>query len=164
MFELILILFVISATPQAEGCRIDDVIQEKIEDMLKERPAFFAFVKGNHVTFTGHDILKFGDVKTNIGNHYDATTGHFTAPKPGLYEISCLLYGVTASRVTFQIHKNSQVFAYGFTPGREYNSNTVSLLMELTKGDKVYVKHRIPGRRETVQGNKHSYFSGRLLQ
>nr|CBX41668.1 putative C1q domain containing protein MgC1q19 [Mytilus galloprovincialis] len=164
MFELILILFVVSATLQAEGCRIDDVIQEKIEDMLKERPAFFAFVKSNRVTFTGHDILKFGDVRTNIGNHYDATTGHFTAPKPGLYEISCLLYGVGASRVTFQIHKNDQIFAFGFTPGREYNSNTVSLLMELKTGDKVYVKHRGPERRETVQGNKHSYFSGRLLQ
>ncbi|XP_052066785.1 complement C1q-like protein 3 [Mytilus californianus] len=165
MFELILILFVVSASHQAKGnaCSIDDVIQEKIEDMLKDRPAFFAFVKAS-VLFTGNDILKFKDVRTNIGNHYNPTTGRFTAPKQGLYEISCLLYGVGPSRVTFQIHKNNALFAYGFTPGRQYNSNTISLLMELKTGDEVYVKHRFPQRRETVQGRQHSYFSGRLLQ
>nr|CBX41710.1 putative C1q domain containing protein MgC1q61 [Mytilus galloprovincialis] len=137
--------------------------QCKPKDVLKERPAFFAFLKGNSA-FTGHDVLKFDDLRTNIGNHYNPSTGHFTAPKPGLYEISCLLYGYNNSRVTFQINKNDQLFAYGFTPGREWNSNTLSLLMELKKGDKVYVKHRIPSRRETVQGSQHAYFSGRLLQ
>ncbi|XP_076116922.1 complement C1q-like protein 3 [Mytilus galloprovincialis] len=137
---------------------------QKCQDMLKERPAFFVFVKADSVSFTGHDILKFDDVRTNIGNHYNASTGYFTAPKPGLYEISCLLFGCGTSAVTFQIHKNSQIFGYGYTPGREWNSNTVSLLMELKKGDNVYVKHRHPNKKETVQGTQHSYFSGRLLQ
>ncbi|VDI19324.1 Hypothetical predicted protein [Mytilus galloprovincialis] len=140
------------------------ICQCKPKDSLKARPAFFAFVKANSISFTGNDIMKFDDVRTNIGNHYNPTTGHFTAPKPGLYEISCLLYGYSTSRVTFQINKNNQILAFGYTPGREWNSNTISLLMELKKGDKVYVKHRLPQRRETIQGSQHSYFSGRLLQ
>ncbi|XP_052066784.1 complement C1q-like protein 2 [Mytilus californianus] len=138
--------------------------QCKPKDMLKDRPAFFAFEKTNSVIFTGNDILKFDDVRTNIGNHYNPTTGHFTAPKQGLYEISCLLMALGSSRITFQINKNQAIFANGFTPGREWNSNTISLLMELKKGDKVYVKHRLPNRKENVQGSQHSFFSGRLLQ
>ncbi|XP_052077643.1 uncharacterized protein LOC127715591 isoform X2 [Mytilus californianus] len=37
----------------------------------KERIAFLAFVKG--IPTTSNNVIKFEDVKTNIGNHYNPT-------------------------------------------------------------------------------------------
>lgn len=120
-------------------------------------------MKGNR-PFSGNDILKFDEVLTNIGNNYDPLTGQFTAPKTGLYQIACTIQGHRTSGVTFQIQKNNERFDLGYAGGRDWHAVTRVLLMQLKEGDKVFVQHRIPHRKETVAGNRHSYFSGRLLQ
>ena len=35
-----------------------------------------------------HDAIKFNDVTLNIGNGYNPSTGKFTAPVDGIYQIS----------------------------------------------------------------------------
>nr|DBA25190.1 TPA: hypothetical protein GDO54_012748 [Pyxicephalus adspersus] len=44
--------------------------------------AFYAGLKRQH---EGYELLKFDDVVTNLGNHYDPTTGKFTCSIPGIY-------------------------------------------------------------------------------
>ncbi|CAG2223958.1 C1QL [Mytilus edulis] len=136
---------------------------EYFYDKYDGKPAFHAYVKGNR-PFSGNDILKFDEVLTNIGNYYDPLTGQFTAPKTGLYQIACTIQGHRTSGVTFQIQKNNERFDLGYAGGRDWHAVTRVLLMQLKEGDKVFVQHRIPHRKETVAGNRHSYFSGRLLQ
>eukprot|EP00061_Rhincodon_typus_P013740 g40300.t1 len=46
------------------------------------RVAFYAGLKNPH---EGYEILKFDDVVTNLGNHYDGASGKFTCSIPGTY-------------------------------------------------------------------------------
>lgn len=44
--------------------------------------AFYAGLKKQH---EGYEVLKFDDVVTNLGNHYDPISGKFTCSIPGIY-------------------------------------------------------------------------------
>ncbi|KAE8278681.1 Complement C1q-like protein 2 C1q and tumor necrosis factor-related protein 10 [Larimichthys crocea] len=46
------------------------------------RIAFYVGLKNPH---EGYEVLKFDDVITNLGNHYDASTGKFTCHVSGIY-------------------------------------------------------------------------------
>ncbi|CAC5422845.1 C1QL [Mytilus coruscus] len=133
---------------------------------LKEttaKTAFFTFLKRSR-TFSGSDILKFDDVRINQGNSYNPNTGKFTAPRSGLYHISCSLMGsFSTASIIFQIKKNGELFLNVYAHYSGLTTQSVSLLMELMRGDKIYVKH-ITSRKELVNGNRQSYFSGFLLQ
>ena len=45
--------------------------------------------------------IVFTDIKSNIGNHYDATTGKFTCVYPGVYFFSISLYQAYTNHYTF---------------------------------------------------------------
>ncbi|VDI17338.1 Hypothetical predicted protein [Mytilus galloprovincialis] len=115
-------------------------MQELKETMMK--PAFSAFLTKTINPFSGNDILKFDDVRINLGSHYNPKTGKFTAPKSGMYQISYNLMGYQKSTVTFQINKNNGAFVYGYADGSGYATSPSSVLMELEKGDLVYIIHR----------------------
>ncbi|XP_052078286.1 complement C1q-like protein 3 [Mytilus californianus] len=136
------------------------------KEELKEttaKTAFFTFLKRSR-TFSGSDILKFDDVQINQGNSYNPNTGKFTAPRSGLYHISCSLMGsFSTASIIFQIKKNGELFLNVYAHDSGWTTQSVSLLMELMRGDKIYVKH-ITSRKELVNGNRQSYFSGFLLQ
>ncbi|XP_076090025.1 uncharacterized protein LOC143062064 [Mytilus galloprovincialis] len=64
------------------------------EHAHKIRPTFFASLKLRRFTLNGiNDVVKFEDVRINRGDGYNPSTGVFTAPKSGLYQISCMLLG-----------------------------------------------------------------------
>jgi hypothetical protein len=51
----------------------------------------------------------------------------------------------------------------GFSTKGEHTSSTISSLVEMTKGDRVFIKHRASGS-EQIYGDHHSTFSGYFLQ
>ncbi|XP_076071772.1 uncharacterized protein LOC143043261 [Mytilus galloprovincialis] len=78
----------------------------------KKRIAFLAFLKGH--SKLSNEVIKFDDVKTNIGSHYNPTTGVFTAPRNGLYVLSCMIMAFGITPVHYEWRKNDAVFSYGY--------------------------------------------------
>ncbi|VDI17337.1 Hypothetical predicted protein [Mytilus galloprovincialis] len=128
------------------------------------KPAFSAFLKNQINPFSRSDILKFDDVRINLGGHYNPKTGKFTAPKSGLYHISYNLMGYEKSTVTFQINKNNGAFVYGYADGSGYATSPSSVLMELEKGDLVYIIHRTKRSEKVIGQLEPSFFCGYFLQ
>ncbi|CAC5421804.1 unnamed protein product [Mytilus coruscus] len=127
-----------------------------------DKPAFFAFLKSD-LTSSGTQVIKFYNVKINKGDHYNPTTGMFTAPRQGIYQVSCTIVGYDTHVYYYQITLNGTPYTLGNTSsGGSWNSQTSTVLMDLKKGDRVYVEHR--GGSQKVHANTNSYFSGYLLQ
>ncbi|XP_077176406.1 complement C1q-like protein 2 isoform X2 [Paroedura picta] len=95
--------------------------------------AFYVGLKSPH---EGYEVLKFDDVVTNLGNHYNPATGKFTCQ-------------VRASAIAQDADQNY-----------DYASNSVVLHLDL--GDEVYVKLD-GGKAHGGNNNKYSTFSGFLL-
>lgn len=70
--------------------------------------AFYAGLKKQH---EGYEVLKFDDVVTNLGNHYDPTTGKFTCSIPGIYFFvyHVLMRGGDGTSMWADLCKNNQV-------------------------------------------------------
>lgn len=70
--------------------------------------AFYAGLKKQH---EGYELLKFDDVVTNLGNHYDPTTGKFTCSIPGIYFFTyhVLMRGGDGTSMWADLCKNNQV-------------------------------------------------------
>jgi hypothetical protein len=115
-------------------------------------------------TLTGiNDVVKFEDVRVNRGQGYNSSTGVFTAPRKGLYHIACLILGNNGHVVHYQLNKNDAVYTKGYSTKGAHTSSTISSLVEMTKGDRVFIKHRTSGS-EQIYGDHHSTFSGYFLQ
>nr|CBX41698.1 putative C1q domain containing protein MgC1q49 [Mytilus galloprovincialis] len=128
------------------------------------KPAFFASLKGSVALSNSNKVLIFEGVKVNRGGGYDPSTGIFTAKRDGLYHFSCLIYGDNGKDVGYQLTKNESSYATGYSNKGPSEASTLSALMELKKGDRVYIKHRHSGQTEAVIGSDHSSFAGYFLQ
>lgn len=88
------------------------------------RIAFYVGLKNPH---EGYEVLKFDDVITNLGNHYDASTGKFTCQVSGIYFFTyhVLMRGGDGTSMWADLCKNGQV-RHVFTKDRNsvfYNSS-----------------------------------------
>ena len=108
-------------------------------------------------------MVKFEDVRVNRGQGYNPSTGVFTAPRKGLYHISCFILGMT-NFVHYQLNKNDALYTNGYSPNGVQSSSTISSLVEMKKGDRVFIRHRHTSKSEQIVGNHHSTFSGYFLQ
>ena len=108
-------------------------------------------------------MIKFEDVRVNRGQGYNPSTGVFTAPRKGLYHVSCLILGASGHVVHYQLNKNDAVYTYGYLAKEGQTASTISSLVEMNKGDRVFMKHRSSGS-EQIIGIHHSTFSGYFLQ
>ncbi|KAG7259341.1 hypothetical protein CRUP_026641 [Coryphaenoides rupestris] len=69
--------------------------------------AFYAGLRRGH---EGHEVLRFDDVVTNVGNYYEPTTGKFTSPLPGVYYFTyhVLMRGGGGTSMWADLKKNGQ--------------------------------------------------------
>lgn len=67
-----------------------------------------------------------------------------------------------SSEVQFQLNKNDQLYTNGYATKSSYAAQTINSLVDLRKGDKMYIKHRT-GASQTVYGEHFSTFAGYLL-
>ncbi|CAL1537640.1 unnamed protein product, partial [Lymnaea stagnalis] len=91
------------------------------------------------------DVDTFGEVEGNYGNHFDTSTGVFTAPLDGLYLIS-VSSGTSGRReiyCTRCYHKrNNQLYKKGDGTNLFdiYASQTITRCIEMKAGDIVYLQ------------------------
>ena len=129
------------------------------------QPAFFAFLKQNPFTLRDiNDVVKFEDVTVNRGQGYNPSTGVFTAPWNGLYHISCSIRAYSTSSVHYQLNKNGAAHTYGHSNSGGYISSTINAIVEMKKGDRVFIKHWNRSSTQKITGNHHSTFSGYFMQ
>ncbi|KAG9331738.1 hypothetical protein JZ751_017271, partial [Albula glossodonta] len=103
--------------------------------------AFYAGLKKQH---EGYELLKFDDVVTNLGNHYDPTTGKFTCSIPGIYFFTyhVLMRGGDGTSMWADLCKNQQVRASAIAQDADQNYDYASnsAVLHLEPGDEVYIK------------------------
>uniref|UniRef100_A0A8C5S324 Complement C1q like 2 n=1 Tax=Laticauda laticaudata TaxID=8630 RepID=A0A8C5S324_LATLA len=74
------------------------------------RIAFYVGLKSPH---EGYEVLRFDDVVTNLGNHYEPSTGKFTCQVRGIYFFTyhILMRGGDGTSMWADLCKNGQVGA-----------------------------------------------------
>ena len=129
------------------------------------QPAFFASLVKDPYTLTGSNgVVKFEDVRVNRGQGYNPSTGVFTAPRKGLYHISCLILGHNGNYVHYQLSKNDALYTAGYSTKGAHTASTLSVIVEMKKGERVSIKHRHTSNSEQITGSHHSTFAGYFLQ
>uniref|UniRef100_G3UKQ7 Complement C1q like 2 n=1 Tax=Loxodonta africana TaxID=9785 RepID=G3UKQ7_LOXAF len=135
--------------------------------------AFYVGLKSPH---EGYEVLKFDDVVTNLGNHYDPTTGKFSCQVRGIYFFTyhILMRGgdgtsmwadlCDGTSMWADLCKNGQVRASAIAQDADQNYDYASnsVVLHLDSGDEVYVKLD-GGKAHGGNNNKYSTFSGFLL-
>uniref|UniRef100_A0A8C6UZM5 Complement component 1, q subcomponent-like 2 n=1 Tax=Neogobius melanostomus TaxID=47308 RepID=A0A8C6UZM5_9GOBI len=127
------------------------------------RIAFYVGLKNPH---EGYEVLRFDDVVTNLGNHYDATTGKFTCQVSGIYYFTyhVLMRGGDGTSMWADLCKNGQVRASAIAQDADQNYDYASnsVVLHLDSGDEIYIKLD-GGKAHGGNNNKYSTFSGFLL-
>ncbi|XP_030293624.1 complement C1q-like protein 2 isoform X5 [Sparus aurata] len=136
------------------------------ENAEKPKVAFYtALTDAGFVGPYNTDItLKYSKVFTNIGNAYNPSTGFFTAPVKGVYNLQLTVMGYHTGTTAVDVYKNNQRIMHNW----EHNNNVVpeyftnSLVLELTAGDEIHLV--LPsGYSIYDSSDNYSTFSGSLL-
>ena len=105
--------------------------------------------------------VKFDDVITNIGDNYDPTLGHFTAPYHRLYSFSATCLAVGDFRLRLVMFHNSNVVSRGRASNAGYAQGAMNADVWLERNDIVYIRSNI-FTNDRIYG-PWSYFTGHLL-
>jgi len=111
------------------------------------RPSFRAKPSSTTTVAVDNDIV-FGDLTTsgfglhNIGGHYNASTGIFTAPIAGVYffQFNCYQNNTTDCEVDLFLGSQPIVVTRNFSDGASYDSLAASTNILLSASDQVKVR------------------------
>lgn len=115
------------------------------------RPAFNVY-KNSSATEALNGTIIFNGVKSNIGSHYDTSTGLFTAPIAGLYQFNFV--GFACSSTASNLPANNSVYVtlnnqttslnlarsyFQITSSVSYPNMSFSCAVPLAASDQVYI-------------------------
>ncbi|XP_042170273.1 uncharacterized protein LOC112240073 [Oncorhynchus tshawytscha] len=144
---------------------------EELKRQNTERKVAFSVTLGVGGYYGGYygptsTTLVYKDILTNIGNHYNPTNGHFTAPVRGVYYFRIALFGIVErnSGIHCNLRTNGTVTLKAglweyIAKSQHHVANAASLLLE--QGDVVDVQ--LGGTTIYDDSHKRNTFSGFLL-
>ncbi|XP_063434264.1 multimerin-2-like [Mytilus trossulus] len=86
------------------------------------------------------ELVKFDKVWTNVKKDYDPITGVYTAPTSGVYQFSCTVMTSSGGQLRVFLWKNDAKTVAVYPGQIGYNTGTLNMVLELNKGDKIYIK------------------------
>jgi len=138
--------------------------------LFPNKPAFSASRDAGHVSVG--DFIVFDDVRVNIGSHYNASDGKFTAPVAGTYAF--LFYAMSNHslnniNIAVQFWKNGSYLGDASPLGRQssdYSHGQIAghIVLALAASDYIQVKNAGDTNSTLYMlGNAHNEFSGFLI-
>ena len=131
------------------------------------QPAFDAVRTAGTVSDGANQKIVFNHELTNVGNHYDNSTGYFTAPTAGTYFFS--FFGMNNNQLAwYNFRKNNSVInpqhgAY-MTNGSDWSHVSMTIVIVLAANDTMAVYTGASGSVGMYgQGNNHNGFCGYML-
>ena len=111
--------------------------------------------------------IVFNSTNSNVGNHYNTSTGRFTAPVTGNYMF--YMFGMTTATTWYNFRKNGSPVTYPTHPysisgtGSDWAQSSGMTIISLNVGDYVSVFTGGAGSGIYGGGNNHNVFVGYLL-
>lgn len=130
---------------------------------MPSQPAFNVRLNTSNSTApAGIDTVTFNQIVTNVGSHYSNSTGRFTAPVSGFYQINLLMYfqGGT-SYVGSMLQKSDGTVYYNFSSVGSDVCVCTSQAVYLNQNDYLFTRTYCGG--STTLTRQYSYFSGYLI-
>ncbi|KAJ8299177.1 hypothetical protein KUTeg_023237 [Tegillarca granosa] len=124
--------------------------------------AFYAWLSNGN---TKRTIIKYNQVKTNIGKGYNPNTGKFVAPVSGIYMLAITVstYRVGYSHV--DIIKNGHVICVVLSENlKDLDSDTKVVVLKLMASDTIYMIQRTSYSLWTDLPHALNTFSGFLIK
>lgn len=78
-----------------------------------------------------NQAIKYDRVLTNYGNGYDKWSGHFRAPRKGLYMFSCTLMAYSNHEVSVAMVKNNHVMMYVYSSSSSFDTGSTSVVLAI---------------------------------
>ncbi|CAC5424165.1 C1QL [Mytilus coruscus] len=134
---------------------IKAIAQQAIDDIFKPYVNSGEFKQdmkriSDYITKGIDDVVKFDDVRVNIGGGYDKSTGVFTAGRKGLYQISCTILGDNGHDVHYMLAKNDAEYMKGYSTRGMYTSSTINAVMAIHKAIVFISNTEVFTRRRTL--------------
>jgi len=129
-----------------------------------ERPSFFATsTNTGYAALSANDTFAGGDwwnnVDHNVGSHFNASTGIFTAPVNGVYFFSFAVLNDGGATINLEMHKNGTAFIQPFINSERALNFAVNVY--LAANDEIEV---ITLTADSFRlGSNYTWFSGCLI-
>ena len=123
------------------------------------QPAFTAY-KSTTSSTAASNLIVYDATYLNNGNHYNTSTGQFTAPIDGMYQFTSVSLSLGGGALQTRIRQNGTQMLYAENTRSDlYGQCVNSGILNLSAGDTVDVQVTAG----SDYGNKYSYFSGHLI-
>lgn len=139
---------------------------------MPSQPAFHAFLTNTTSFAAGISARTLDNVQFNIGNHFNTSTGRFTAPVLGTYVFYCNISlnssTQTQAYISAELYLNGNRQYVGGWVNRVTASNSylkvgTSYMIRLNPGDYVQLGCEIHQTENVIGGSGHTYMTGYLV-